>query len=138
MGDGLIKHVQILLAKGADLYVRDRHGRTTLEIACQEGYVDIAQVLIAQAPQLIAIAGVRSAIVVAFRHQVVRFPLLNDSFALCFRQEQAVRGAVCHDFPGILELVLERVMMTLVSEDARIAVLEGTVVFCYLHSQEFD
>lgn len=58
-GDGLMKHVQLLLQHGADVYARDGTGRTALELAAARGYADIAQILITAAPDLIGIAGVR-------------------------------------------------------------------------------
>lgn len=61
MGDGLIKQVQILLDNGADVYHRDISRRTLLEVASEYGFVDVAEALIARAPDLVAIAGVRVA-----------------------------------------------------------------------------
>ncbi|KAF1314528.1 Ankyrin repeat domain-containing protein 50, partial [Globisporangium splendens] len=90
IGDGLIKHVQILLAHGADVFVHDPHGRSTLEIACEYGYTDIAQELITKAESLVQISG-----------------------------ERALRRGVCHDFPGVLELLVHRVMQVLASDEER-------------------
>lgn len=52
--------MQLLLKHGADVYARDGSGRSTLELAAACGYVDVAQVLLTAAPDLIAIAGVRT------------------------------------------------------------------------------
>lgn len=60
-GDGLTKHVRLLLAHGADVRARDDKGRTALELASAWGYTDIAQILITAAPDLVGIAGVRYA-----------------------------------------------------------------------------
>lgn len=57
-GSGLVKHVQLLLQHGADVYARDGTGRTALELAAAWGYADIVQILITAAPDLLGIAGV--------------------------------------------------------------------------------
>ncbi|KAF1314527.1 Ankyrin repeat domain-containing protein 50, partial [Globisporangium splendens] len=91
--DGLTKHVQILIANGADIHTLDAQNRTIFEIACQKGHVDVAQLLLA-----------------------------NDNECDWQAGEQALRDAVCHDFPGILDLLLDKVVV-IVPEETRTEIL---------------
>lgn len=59
VGNGLLEHVELLLARGADTYALDASGRTKLEIASDGGSVSVIQTLLAHEPELIQVAGVR-------------------------------------------------------------------------------
>lgn len=78
MGDGLIKQVRILLANGADVSHRDASDRTLLEVAGEYGFTDVAEALIACAPDLVGIAGVH-----CFGHAFD--DILNQQLTLIFR-----------------------------------------------------
>ncbi|GAB9477302.1 hypothetical protein Gpo141_00014366, partial [Globisporangium polare] len=92
VSDGLIKQVRLLLNHGANVYHRDASNRTLLEVAGEYGFLDVAEALIARAPDLVPIAG-----------------------------EQAIREALCYDFAEIMELLLPQVIEPL-AEDFRIQV----------------
>ncbi|RLN91862.1 hypothetical protein BBJ28_00018751 [Nothophytophthora sp. Chile5] len=55
---GLVKQVEKLMAHGADVFVQDSNGRTTLDLAGENGFADIAALLVQNYPDLIPIAGV--------------------------------------------------------------------------------
>ncbi|RLN97371.1 hypothetical protein BBJ28_00017844 [Nothophytophthora sp. Chile5] len=89
---GLIKHVEKLVAAGADVHVRDQNGRSVLDIAGEHGFVDVINVLVQNYPDLVGIDGVKS--------------------------EMALIMAVRHEFVGVLEVLYDRVLHAVSPGDA--------------------
>ncbi|KAG7398105.1 hypothetical protein PHYBOEH_011739 [Phytophthora boehmeriae] len=81
---GLTKHVEKILAHGADAHAQDTNGRSAMDIAGEHGFVDVVNVLAEQCPELIATAGDKTLVM-----------------------------AVRHEFPEILETLYDRVQSTL-------------------------
>ncbi|KAG2760461.1 hypothetical protein Pcac1_g27614 [Phytophthora cactorum] len=77
---GLTKHVEKLLAHGADANVLDTSGRSAMDIAGEHGFVDIVNVLAKTCPGLVKSDGDKTLVM-----------------------------AVRHEFPGILETLYDRV-----------------------------
>ncbi|KAE8959794.1 hypothetical protein PR001_g30570, partial [Phytophthora rubi] len=65
---GLIKHVEKLLAHGADASARDQRGRSAMDIAGEHGFADIVNVLAESCPPLVASVGDKT-LVMAVRHE---------------------------------------------------------------------
>uniref|UniRef100_H3HAC2 Uncharacterized protein n=1 Tax=Phytophthora ramorum TaxID=164328 RepID=H3HAC2_PHYRM len=57
---GLTKHVEKLLAHGADANAQDSNGRSAMDIAGEHGFVDIVNVLVENCPGLVNTVGVES------------------------------------------------------------------------------
>ncbi|KAL3673121.1 hypothetical protein V7S43_002416 [Phytophthora oleae] len=65
---GLIKHVEKLLAHGADANAQDQDGRSAMDIAGEHGFTDIVNVLAENSPGLVTSAGDKT-LVMAVRHE---------------------------------------------------------------------
>lgn len=134
--EGLIKHVRLLLDRHADAHDRDANGRTLLEVASESGFTDVAAELIARAPDLIGVAGVRGlslslrlaaclcilAIVGLTGRDAMCVCLRASCFSssmivCCKRQERALDAAIRSDFADTVTLLLPRVTELLVADD---------------------
>jgi len=82
---GLIKHVEKLLAHGADAAVQDKNGRSALDVAAEHGYMDVLQLLLAESPP----------------------------DAVAHFGERALRMAIRHDHADVLGLLFDRFLATL-------------------------
>ncbi|KAH7485492.1 hypothetical protein PRIC1_004796 [Phytophthora ramorum] len=65
---GLTKHVEKLLAHGADANAQDSNGRSAMDIAGEHGFVDIVNVLVENCPGLVNTVGDKT-LVMAVRHE---------------------------------------------------------------------
>lgn len=105
--EGLIKHVQLLLDSHADAHDRNANGRTLLEAAAESGFTDVAAELLARAPDLAMVAGVRPSIQLLSVIQCVWGT--HWFFGRTTAQERAVCGAIRSDFAETMELLLPHV-----------------------------
>ncbi|KAG6592550.1 Ankyrin repeat domain-containing protein 50 [Phytophthora cinnamomi] len=85
---GLIKHVEKLLAHGADASVLDQQGRSAMDIAGEHGFTDIVNALADNCPSLVNSVGDKTLVM-----------------------------AVRHEYAGILETLYDRVRDRLSEED---------------------
>lgn len=75
-----IKNVELLLDSGADVDARRRNGCTSLFIACQKGYMDVARLLVARgaSPVLASVSGTTPLIIAAGRGNVEAVEMLLE------------------------------------------------------------
>ncbi|KAJ0410895.1 hypothetical protein ATCC90586_004416 [Pythium insidiosum] len=74
-------HCEVLLAHGANVFVKDKHGRMALDLAAERGHYDVVELLLSRFPELVAMCGGR-----------------------------ALQQAVCHELVDILELLYDPVL----------------------------